>query len=292
MTPDASRRQEIVDGMLLDAGQFDAPELRAALFSLGSFASLPAPAPSAELAALMAGPQDPLARRCWLPRHRPAVVGLAVIAGMGLGVSGVAATGSVQGQPARTSIQHMLQGWGPSWAVSGVPSASAAGSPPGAPPASPPLTANPPSSSRAAGPRPAPPKQSQPPASPSGAGVEAGGSSGEADQVKDDSVTADADAAAKGAASGAPEATGRAPGNDAALSRRVPGSGGLEPEGSADHVARELQKAQKLLAGTAAEGAASGEMLKHGIPVPALTAKTGAKKNVDLGAQWLKKFSH
>jgi hypothetical protein len=32
--------------------------------------------------------------------------------------------------------------------------------------------------------------------------------------------------------------------------------------------------------------------LKPAIPVPALAAKTGTQKNADLGAKWLKKFSH
>lgn len=127
MTPNASRLLETVDEMLLDAGQAHAGELRAALLSLGTLASLPAPLPGAELAALLAGPGDQLSRKRRLRRHRPAVVGVAVLAGMGLGVSGVAATASGQGQPSSLSVQHLLQDWVPAWNVAGgVPSASPA----------------------------------------------------------------------------------------------------------------------------------------------------------------------
>lgn len=127
MTPNASRLLETVDEMLLDAGQAHAGELRAALLSLGTLASLSAPVPGAELAALLAGPGDQLSRQRRLRRHRPAVVGLAVLAGMGLGVSGVAATASGQGQPSSPSVQHLLQDWVPAWNIAGgVPSAGPA----------------------------------------------------------------------------------------------------------------------------------------------------------------------
>jgi hypothetical protein len=119
MTLNASRLLETVDEMLLDAGQSHAGELRAALLSLGTLASLPAPVPGAELAALLAGPRDQLSRRRRLRRHRPAVVGLAVLAGMGMGVSGVAATASGQGQLSSPSVQHLLQDWVPAWNIAG-----------------------------------------------------------------------------------------------------------------------------------------------------------------------------
>jgi hypothetical protein len=127
MTLNASRLLETVDEMLLDAGQSHAGELRAALLSLGTLASVPAPVPGAELAALLAGPRDQLSRQRRLRRHRPVVVGLAVLAGMGLGVSGVAATASGQGQLSSLSVQHLLQDWVPAWNIAGgVPSASPA----------------------------------------------------------------------------------------------------------------------------------------------------------------------
>jgi hypothetical protein len=127
MTLNASRLLKTVDEMLLDAGQLHDGDLRAALLSLGTLASLPAPVPGAELAALLAGPRDQLSRQRRLRRHRPAVVGLAVLAGMGLGVSGVAATASGQGQLSSPSVQHLLQDWVPAWTIAGgVPSASPA----------------------------------------------------------------------------------------------------------------------------------------------------------------------
>lgn len=81
-----------VDELLLDAGHADVPELRAALLGLHSLADLPLPQPNAQLAAMLAPSADELARKRPLRRHRPTVVSVAVIAGMGLGVSGVAAT--------------------------------------------------------------------------------------------------------------------------------------------------------------------------------------------------------
>jgi hypothetical protein len=125
MTLNASHLLETVDEMLLDAGQSHAGELRAALLTLGTLASVPAPVPGAELAALLAGPRDQLSRQRRLRRHRPAVVGLAVLAGMGLGVSGVAATASGQGQLSSPSVQQLLQDWVPAWNIAGgVQSAS------------------------------------------------------------------------------------------------------------------------------------------------------------------------
>jgi len=125
----------IVEEMLLDAGHGEDAELRAALLALGSLASLPAPAPSGNLAVLLAesgdGPTggwgdvvgtsesgpDELARRRGLRAHRPAVVALALIAGMGLGVGGVAASSAVPGASGSLSIQHMLEDWTPAWSL-------------------------------------------------------------------------------------------------------------------------------------------------------------------------------
>ncbi|WP_163166580.1 hypothetical protein [Arthrobacter sp. Alg241-R88] len=125
----------IVEEMLLDAGHGKDPELRAALLALGSLASLPTPAPSGKLAVLLAeggdgstggaddtvgtseSGQDELARRRGLRAHRPTVVGLALIAGMGLGVGGVAASSAVPGASGSLSIQHMLEDWAPAWSL-------------------------------------------------------------------------------------------------------------------------------------------------------------------------------
>jgi hypothetical protein len=115
MTPQANRTSDLVDEILLDSGHAEDEGLRAALLSLGSLASLPAPAPSGELAALLAGSRDELAQRRRLRRHRSSVVGLAVIAGMGLGIGGVAATSGVSAPGAGNSIQQLLEDWAPGW---------------------------------------------------------------------------------------------------------------------------------------------------------------------------------
>lgn len=107
-----------VDELLLDAGHADAPDLRAALLGLRSLADLPLPQPSAELTSMLAGSADELARKRPLRKHRPTVVSVAVIAGMGLGVSGVAATspnpGMLQGL---VSAQSLDGGWAPDQAA-------------------------------------------------------------------------------------------------------------------------------------------------------------------------------
>lgn len=114
-----------VSQLLLDAGHSDVPELRAALLSIASLGQMQAPAPGPELAAMLAGPKDELTRRRWLRRHRPAVVGLAVLAGMGLGVSGVAATSQVSGDGSgRWSVQQLTTDWTPGWTLPLPPAAA------------------------------------------------------------------------------------------------------------------------------------------------------------------------
>lgn len=131
MTPHASGLPALVDDMLTDAGHPEDAELRAALFTLGSLASLPAPAPSAELARLMAGPgkdlppgapADELARRRRRRIHRPTVLGLALVAGMATGVGGVAASSPAPVQAVSSSLQELLEDWRPSWSIA-VPGA-------------------------------------------------------------------------------------------------------------------------------------------------------------------------
>jgi hypothetical protein len=118
MTTRADFSGGTVDQLLLDAGHSDVPELRAALLSIASLAQMQAPAPGPELAAMLAGPRDELTRQRWLRRHRPAVVGLAVLVGMGLGVSGVAATSQVSGVGSGSvSLQELTTDWTPEWTL-------------------------------------------------------------------------------------------------------------------------------------------------------------------------------
>ncbi|MFK0002860.1 hypothetical protein [Paenarthrobacter sp. NPDC090522] len=94
MTYKDVERRALVDELLLDADLDGDSDLRTTLLSVGSYASLPAPTPNAELAAMLAGPHDELSKRRWKRKHRAAVVSVAVAAAMGLGVSGVAAASS------------------------------------------------------------------------------------------------------------------------------------------------------------------------------------------------------
>jgi hypothetical protein len=114
-----------VDRLLLDAGHADVPELRAALLSIAVLAQMQVPAPGPELAAMLAGSRDELTKKRWLRQYRPAIVGLAVLAGMGLGVSGVAATSQVsEGGSGRWSIQDLTTDWTPDWTLPLAPAGS------------------------------------------------------------------------------------------------------------------------------------------------------------------------
>jgi hypothetical protein len=117
MTTPESRLRELVDEVLTDAGHPDDAALRSALESIGSLASIPVPEPAGELARLLAGGGDELARRRRSGRHRPTVVGLAVIAGMGLGIGGVAATAGGAPGSSAASVQHFLGDWSPDVAI-------------------------------------------------------------------------------------------------------------------------------------------------------------------------------
>ncbi|TWD48761.1 hypothetical protein FB478_10899 [Arthrobacter sp. AG367] len=138
MTSASDNLIALVDDMLQDAGAAQDAELRDTLVALGALASLPVPAPTGELAALLAAdgpaedaasgklegeqrveqpdgeqwvddpPGDELARR--RRRHRPTALGLVLVAGMGLGVGGVAASSSAPGD---SPIEHVLTEWMP-----------------------------------------------------------------------------------------------------------------------------------------------------------------------------------
>jgi hypothetical protein len=134
MTNPEKATPSTVEELLLDAGHADAPELRAYLLNLRSLADLPLPAPGGELASMLAGSADELARKRPLRKHRPTVVSVAVIAGMGLGVSGVAATSPNPGfRQGLVSIQNFDGGWSPALAAplggASVPLSAAPASP-------------------------------------------------------------------------------------------------------------------------------------------------------------------
>ncbi|MFE4194312.1 hypothetical protein ACFRJ9_00450 [Paenarthrobacter sp. NPDC056912] len=116
MTCRDSEREAIVDELLLDADLLSAPDVRQTLLSLGSYAHMTAPAPNAELAAMLAGPHDEVTKRRWRHKHRTAVVSVAVVAAMGLGVSGVAAASSGFTRTP-TFIDELLGNFAPQWSA-------------------------------------------------------------------------------------------------------------------------------------------------------------------------------
>lgn len=119
-----------VDELLVDAGHSEVPELRLALLRVQALAKLPAPAPNAELSAMLAGSPDTLAQKRQLRKHRPTVVGVAVIAGMGLGVTGVAATSpSPRLGEGGATIKQLTGGWAPFWTLPIGPANNPAASP-------------------------------------------------------------------------------------------------------------------------------------------------------------------
>lgn len=137
MTPQAHHPAAAVEEMLLDAGLGHEAGLRRALLALGSLADQPVPAPSGQLAALLGVPLreapldathpgsdvagskagDELGRPRRLRAHRPTVVGLALVAGMGMGVGTVAASSAGPAHTGSTSVQQLLEDWTPDWTM-------------------------------------------------------------------------------------------------------------------------------------------------------------------------------
>lgn len=272
MTPQASRLTDTVESMLLDAGREQDTELRAALLSLGSLASLPAPSPNAQLAALLASRPDELTRRRRQRRHRnrSAIVGLAVVAGMGLGVTGVAATGAGPAGKTSLSVQHLLEDWAPSWNVSGLAAAAPAiGTVPEPAPAEP------------------------------GAGRDVGTADGQQQfvpqQVPDQPAASDAtaaDSASEGPDDGGADAqvgsgsSGASGGvkNSKEQGKLPESSPSQEVEHAPEPVRQTLEKTEKLRAGVVPGNAASKEAGNG-------SGKSGTDKKADPGAKWLKKFT-
>lgn len=140
-------RDAIILELMLEAGITDAPELTDSLTALESFASMPAPVPGPALAAMLAGsaatagagsvataaadatagagsdaavggstnslPRDELAKRRQLRKHRPVVIGAAVLTAMGLGVGGVAAASGGFSKATPEFMQALVSGWAP-----------------------------------------------------------------------------------------------------------------------------------------------------------------------------------
>ena len=145
MTPQTHHTAVAVEEMLLDAGMGQDADLRRALLAVGSLADLPVPEPTGQLAALLAAgtrgasgnipqhsdatesaPGDELGRRRRLRAHRPTVVGLALVAGMGMGVGTVAASSTGPAHTGSPSVQQLLEDWSPSWTIR-TPQAAAPG---------------------------------------------------------------------------------------------------------------------------------------------------------------------
>ncbi|HAP90266.1 MAG TPA: hypothetical protein DCR15_11210 [Arthrobacter bacterium] len=266
MTSNASTLIQTVDEMLLEAGQSDAAGLRAALLALGSFASLPVPEPGPELASLLSGQTHLLARHRLLRKHRATVVGLAVIAGMGLGVTGVAATGTAPGVQASRSIQHLLHDWAPAWTITGTPSAN--GSRDDLPDSQPPAEPGSPDASLPAQPATVGPDTAVP--------EHAGQNRSSEPAVRGNATSPGTSMADDGGASGNAA--------DAAIRESH------DPAKAGADAAAELDKAGKPVTGTLADAAATGETLTSAIIAPVPTEKTGTG-NAGPGSIWLKKFS-
>ncbi|QHK21443.1 hypothetical protein GU243_19010 [Pseudarthrobacter psychrotolerans] len=291
MTSNASSLTRTVDEMLLDAGWTDddgwggTSGLRETLLAVGSLASLPVTEPGPELAALLSGQTHQLARHRLLRKHRTTVVGLAVIAGMGLGVTGVAATGTAPGRQASNSIQQLLQDWAPAWSVAGAPAASGRAANPAE--VQPPAEPASPDDAAPALPETAEPETALPADGPENAGQSAGTApAGRGNDTAPGKSKTDDD--------GAPgNAVGVTPGGAASRDAATQDASTQESNGparAAAAAAAELEKAGKQVAGTLAEAATAGESLTSALVPPALTGKTGAG-SAGPGSIWLKKFN-
>jgi hypothetical protein len=277
MTLQTSRLNATVEEMLLEAGQEQDTALRAALLSLGCLGSLPAPPPNAQLAALLGARPDELSWRRRLRRHRPAIVGLVVVAGMGLGVTGVAASASRPAEQASASLQQLLGDWAPSWSVSGLQAtAPAAGLVPG------PAVGAQQAASESTTPD---GQQESPVRGPAGQPVDQpeGQEAGPAGAARHDAGTGTGDepGSAAGAKAGGAKAeadTERADTERADTERADTEPGDKKPKVPAE--ASTLLDNAKESAGQAL--AETGKVLSGALP---------AGKNADSGAKWLKKFT-
>ncbi|QOD03981.1 hypothetical protein [Pseudarthrobacter sp. BIM B-2242] len=306
MTSNTSPLLRTVDEMLLDAGETD-PGLRATLLSLGALASLPVPAPGGELAALLSAQPSQLARHRLRRSHRTAAASLAVIAGMGLGVTGVAATAPAPGPNASRSVQHMLQDWAPSWTVTGIPVAEAAGDlpwPPAAGPGSPDATVrdgsgpDDPLSDGSSLPGQGTSHQVTGEPGPNRPGTGAPGNDVQGSAGQGNGPGRSQDPGGATVSPGKPAADGGASRNGAATNGGGSSPDGTAPEGQGPGAAPGTDLAAGLEGAGRLVGGASAAVVDNLTPAilgpattdPAGTEKTGAG-NAGPGSIWLKKFS-
>ncbi len=92
MSLDKKEPTQGLDAFMAEEGLGGDETLRNLLSPLAKLSAIPAPPPGKELAALMALRHTPSSWQRWLHKHRPIVVGIAVLVGMGAGATGVAAS--------------------------------------------------------------------------------------------------------------------------------------------------------------------------------------------------------
>lgn len=92
MSLDKKEPTQGLDAFMAEEGLGGDETLRNLLSPLAKLSAIPAPAPGKELATLMALRHTPTSWQRWLHKHRPIVVGIAVMVGMGAGATGVAAS--------------------------------------------------------------------------------------------------------------------------------------------------------------------------------------------------------
>lgn len=116
MSLDKKEPAQGLDAFMAEEGLGGDETLRDLLTPLANLATIPAPAPGKELAALMAQKHTPSSWQRWLHKHRPTLVGIAVLAGMGAGVTGVAASNpDTASSIYRSIVGENAPGWASWW---------------------------------------------------------------------------------------------------------------------------------------------------------------------------------
>lgn len=116
MSLDKKEPAQGLDAFMAEEGLGGDETLRDLLTPLANLATIPAPAPGKELAALMTQKHTPSSWQRWLHKHRPTLVGIAVLAGMGAGVTGVAASNpDTASSIYRSILGENAPGWASWW---------------------------------------------------------------------------------------------------------------------------------------------------------------------------------